>query len=59
MENMTLQEFLKELEKQSDGNLPYGYEIKVKEYIFDSIDYQDLDSDEIGIDHEEKTIYIN
>ena len=55
---MTLQEFLKELEKQSDGNLPYGYEIKVKEYIFDSIDYQDLDSDEIEIDHKEKTIYI-
>jgi len=55
---MTLDEFLKELANQCDGNLPYGYEIKVSEYIFDSVDYQDLDNDEIGIDHKEKTIYI-
>lgn len=55
---MKLSELIKEIERQCDGNLPYDYEIKVSEYIFDSIDYQELDSDEIGIDHKEKTIYI-
>lgn len=55
---MTLEEFLNDLIRQSDGKRLAEYKIEVMEYIFDSAEYRDLEFDEIDVDHKRLTIFI-